>query len=579
MGADRGGGDGVGKRGPVVKTKWFGGAVTGFSVAVAMRIGSDGRLGPGVAALVLLGFSNLGLGCSPAAKAPSEPAQPAEATAPGAVSFDPEGLALAGIVLEEAAAQSTDLSLELTGVLEADPSATAIVTPRAEGKVVLLTPNVGDRVEAGEVVAVVESEHLHEAQLAHALALKKLSAAEKDLARRRQLARLGAYGRPGLEEARKWETDAASRHDSASAEVRVAESALTEAKSRLLVEDAALEQAEAQSRVAFSRFELVERQWQRSERLLAAQVISKQEHEAAGAARSAASADKARAAVDVRAARARRDERRAAVESAVARHENAKKALATAVKQWDLAKQALERGNKVFQGGFAESKEVAEAETAVALARVEAEGALDDVQLLGGKPGDNHSIPVPAPFSGNVVTRTATLGQTVAAGDPILTIVDSSVLFAQLSVFPSDLPQIALGAKVTVRVPGGSVQGVVERVGETADPKTRAIAVRVRISNPSQRLRPGLPVTATISRPAGRTIVVPTDAIQRLDGRTVVFVPGETSGKFLARDVEAGESSDGKTRIIAGLRAGEKYVARNAFLVKSQLLKSELAEE
>ncbi len=554
-----------------MKTYRFGGAVTGYPGTGPTRLG--------VGVLVLIGLSALGLGCSPAGNAPSESSKPVEATSPGAASFDPEGLALAGIVLEEAAAQSTDLSLELTGVLEADPSATAIVTPRAEGRIVKFVPNVGDRVKAGDVVAVVESEHLHDAQLAYALALKKLAAAEKDLVRRRHLARLGAYGRPGLEEARKSETDAASRHDAASAEVRVAEAALAEAKSRLLAEETMLEQAEATFRVASSRLELAERQWQRSERLLAAQVVSQQDHETAGAARSAAAAEKARAQADIRAARARRDERRAAVASAEARQDNARKALATAVKQWDLAKQALERGNKVFQGGFAESKEVAEAEAAVALARVEAEGALDDVQLLGGKPGDNHSIPVPAPFSGNVVTRTATLGQTVAAGDPILTIVDSSVLFAQLSVFPSDLSRVALGAKVTVRVPGGDVPGVVERIGEAADPKTRAVAVRVRISNPSQRLRPGLPVTATVSRSGVRTIVVSSGAIQRLDGRTVVFVPGETSREFVPRDVEIGESSDGKTQVIAGLRAGEKYVSRNAFLVKSQLLKSELAEE
>ena len=486
---------------------------------------------------------------------------------------------MAGIGVETAQLSKVEDSLRLNGVLDTDPVHTAIVTPRAEGRIVKLVPNVGDLVSAGQVVAIVESEHLHEAQLEHALALKRLAAAEKDLARRRRLASLGAYGKPGIEETRRQESDAAGKLSSAQAEARIAVASVTEAEGRLASASAALEQAEAAAKLAASRLELAQRQAQRSERLLAAELVSRQEHEADMSRVGEANAELVRARAETRAAVAVRTERKAALDSAKIRAAHSERAEATARRQWEIAQQALERGESVFRGGFAESREVAEAEAAVALARVAAEGALDDVQLLGGQPGDNHSIPVPSPIAGRVASRTATLGQTVHTGEPILSIVDNSILVAKLAVFPTDLSRLQVGAPVVLDISGRKIRTTIQQIGEEADPKTRAVPVRARFANPGNRHRPGLPVTATVSGAAVRAVDVPADAVQRIDGKDVVFVPGPNQGEYVVRRVDVGATRNGRTRIVSGLVVGERYVARNAFLVKSQLLKSELAEE
>ena len=517
------------------------------------------------------------LGC-PKGDSPKQE-EPKEEKAASGIAFEGESLKLAGLEIAVAKESESGERLTVTGTLEADPAATAIVTSRVEGKIIRLTPNVGDSVRAGAVVAVIESEKLHEAQLNYTLAVKRLEAARADLARRRKLAGLGAYARPGVEEPRKAETEASAALERAKSEVRISESALAEARSRVASQDAAVEQSKTAEALAASQVELAQKQVARSERLLTEQLVSRQEHEGVLGQLKEASAKLEHAQAETRGALAKRREAQASVESVQTRRAGAQSSVASATKQLALARQALSRGEAIFKGGYLTSREVAEAEATVEQAQVSAEGALDDVQLLGGQPGDNHSIPVHVPFAGRVLERKATLGQTVTAGEPILTLVNPRTLFAQLAVFPSDLPRLRPSQGVQLSLEGRKVSGVIDRIGESADEKTRAVKVRVRVDNSSGRLRPGQPITAVIGEATKRFVLVPAGAVQTQEGKKVVFVPGEKPGEFASREVEVGITQDGKTEIRSGLKPGEKFVAKNAFLVKSQAMKSELSEE
>ena len=519
------------------------------------------------------------VGCSPKETPKEGEPKAAEEKAPTSIALEGETLKLANLEIATATTGESAERLSVTGVLEADPAATAIVTSRVEGKIIRLTPNVGDAIASGAVVVVIESEKLHEAQLNYALAVKRLEAAKADLARRRKLAGIGAYGRPGVEDVRKQETEAQAVLEKSKSEVRSADAALAEAKSRLASQEASVEQARTAERLAASQVELAEKQVARSERLLTEQLVSRQEHEQALAERAKTRATHEHAQAEIRAAQAKLSEVQASIESVLTRREAAQKAVASASKQLAQAQQALTRGEAIYKGGYLTSREVAEAEAVVEQARINAEGALDDVQLLGGQPGDNHSIPVRVPFAGRVLERKATLGQTVTAGEAILTLVNPQILFAQLALFPSDLARVRTGQQVTLKIQGHSVAGVVDRMGEQADEKTRAVRVRVRVDNSAGQLRPGLPVTASIVSAAQPFVLVPAGAVQSQESKKVVFVPGEKPGEFRARAVEVGITQEGKTEIRSGLKPGEKFVAKNAFLVKSQAIKSELGEE
>src|SRR5678815_1489982 len=77
-----------------------------------------------------------------------------------------------------------------------------------------------------------------------------------------------------------------------------------------------------------------------------------------------------------------------------------------------------------------------------------------------------------------------------------------------------------------------------------------------------------------------RELVVPSESIQRIGERTIVFIPKQgEAGHYLVRDVEAGAETEGFTRILHGLTAGEKVVSDGGFTLKSHLLRGDLKEE
>jgi cobalt-zinc-cadmium efflux system membrane fusion protein len=73
-------------------------------------------------------------------------------------------------------------------------------------------------------------------------------------------------------------------------------------------------------------------------------------------------------------------------------------------------------------------------------------------------------------------------------------------------------------------------------------------------------------------------LLVPSDAVQQVDGVDVVFVRS-AADTFTVRPVHVGEAADGKTPILDGINAGAVIAVRGSFILKSQLLKSTLDSE
>ena len=69
------------------------------------------------------------------------------------------------------------------------------------------------------------------------------------------------------------------------------------------------------------------------------------------------------------------------------------------------------------------------------------------------------------------------------------------------------------------------------------------------------------------------------DAVQEVEGRRAVFVPGDRPGEFRAQPVEVGETLDGgRVAIRSGLAAGARLVVSGAFALRSELAKGEFGE-
>ena len=97
---------------------------------------------------------------------------------PTKVRLEPEVIRAAGIKIAPAASDSLPATVELTGEIAADPDRSARLTARVPGRIVDVKAKEGDRVRAGQTVAVLES-----AELARARATLASAAARAKVAR------------------------------------------------------------------------------------------------------------------------------------------------------------------------------------------------------------------------------------------------------------------------------------------------------------------------------------------------------------------------------------------------------------
>lgn len=188
-------------------------------------------------------------------------------------------------------------------------------------------------------------------------------------------------------------------------------------------------------------------------------------------------------------------------------------------------------------------------------------------------------IPIIAPASGYVLQKNVTPGTTVAPATDIFVLGDLQHLWMLASVGQEFLGRLKLGQSTTVTlpgVPGKSFPGRITNLGQSFDPTTRRLQVRIDIENSNSVLHPEM--LANVEIAAGEShpmILVEPDAVQQINGQDVVFVR-KTADRFAMRPVRVGGSANGKIVLAEGVHTGEEVVTEGSFLLKSQLLKASM---
>ncbi len=182
-----------------------------------------------------------------------------------------------------------------------------------------------------------------------------------------------------------------------------------------------------------------------------------------------------------------------------------------------------------------------------------------------------------APFDGTVIQKHITLGERLDGDSDPFTIADLSSVWVDINLYQRDLPHVKAGQKVTIS--GGSADapsaGTIAFVAPTMGADTRTVLARVVFANPDGRWCPGLYVTAWIAAvEQSVSVLAPKSAIQTLDDESVVFVP--TDEGFEPRPVSLGRSNATHAEIVSGLSPGDRYVAAGAFALKAELVTSGL---
>lgn len=178
---------------------------------------------------------------------------------------------------------------------------------------------------------------------------------------------------------------------------------------------------------------------------------------------------------------------------------------------------------------------------------------------------------VSAPLTGVVIARNANPGE--QTGDKILfTVADLSTVWVELSLFPRDVAKVRVGQEVRVKSSEAGLEatGKIVYVAPFGQAANQTLTARVLLDNPERRWAPGLYVTAEVTLAAtAAALAIRNDAVQTLEGRSVVFVRDD--GGFAPRAVTLGRSDTDSTEVLAGLAAGDTYAAANSFVLKAEL--------
>lgn len=252
----------------------------------------------------------------------------------------------------------------------------------------------------------------------------------------------------------------------------------------------------------------------------------------------------------------------------------------------DIASENYEREQRLEEQGISSRRELLDAEAELRRMQARLRSAQERLRVLGADThGEGGHFDVTSPYEGVVVARHAGRGEVVGPEDQLFTVADLSRLWIELDIYERDLARVREGQPVEVTTaawPGRIFPGEIVYVGDILDAERRTVRARVEIENRDEALKPGMFATAGIRMngagdvEGSEMLAVPRDAVQTVEGSTVVWVPTGEPGEFTVRVVEVGrELPGGLVEIVRGLDPGAAVVVEGAFTLKSELAKGE----
>ena len=201
-----------------------------------------------------------------------------------------------------------------------------------------------------------------------------------------------------------------------------------------------------------------------------------------------------------------------------------------------------------------------------------------------------------APFSGRLGIRLVNLGQSINAGEPVVSLQAADQMFVNFFLPQQDLPKLATGLLIRLRsdaVPGKTFTGKINAINPEIDSATRSVEIQAILANPEKELLPGMFANIEVVLPDIRSVLlIPITAVQYATYGDSVFIieeadleknDGQTAHSGTQK--EAQESAQplkarqqfvrlGKTRgdyviVEKGLKVGDKVASAGVFKLRN----------
>jgi cobalt-zinc-cadmium efflux system membrane fusion protein len=238
-----------------------------------------------------------------------------------------------------------------------------------------------------------------------------------------------------------------------------------------------------------------------------------------------------------------------------------------------LAKKDLDRARGVQAAGGLAQKELEAAQSTFNQAQAESDRAQTRLAAVGGQAGARtagHAMSITAPVSGSITTLSVSPGTYVNdATASLMTVANLDSVWITADVAESDISLVKPGQAVEAHLaayPDAVFRGQVSFVSAMLQSDTRRDMVRVAVANPDGRLKPNMFATASFDIAQPAQVFVPESALLMNNDSTTVFVE-VSPWTFERRTVELSYDEGAGTRVLKGLKAGDRVVVRGGVLL------------
>lgn len=244
-----------------------------------------------------------------------------------------------------------------------------------------------------------------------------------------------------------------------------------------------------------------------------------------------------------------------------------------------LAQKSYDRAKDLYQHNAIAEQNLEQAESTVVQAQgdlMAAEAALKvmgvtDLDALAKGPSSFQAT-VLSPITGEVVEQDVSVGQLLQPGATQCFLVsDMSTVWVLVNIYQKDMPYVHVGDPVTIQTETypDVFHGRISYVAAALDPNTRTLQARIETSNPGQKLKKDMYVVATVDAGTVQNAIAVPDAAVLRDTENMPFVYVEVAtNQFGRRSVTLGESIQGKTQIISGLKPGDRIIGDGSLFLQ-----------
>jgi membrane fusion protein (multidrug efflux system) len=183
-----------------------------------------------------------------------------------------------------------------------------------------------------------------------------------------------------------------------------------------------------------------------------------------------------------------------------------------------LAKNNFSRVRQLYQRKVASKSEYDSSQNAYQSALAE----VDNIEAAVEKKS------IRAPFKGRLGIRLINLGQSISAGEPLVSLQATDQMFVNFFLPQQNLPKLSVGLTIRLKtdaVPGTAFTGKINAINPEIDSKTRSVEIQAILANPNNTLLPGMFANIEVVLPnTANVLLIPITSVKYATYGDSVFV-------------------------------------------------------